>query len=483
MNLLTSIKNNKVVIYLVTRYITFGLQFVVYLLLANKLGPYYMGIWGYFLLLNGYFSVINLGMPNSITISLVHNKEDERQSLNYEKSSFAVVGAICLLIVVFAVVCGLSNNNVLHKEELGSLFYVACIVGILTQYTLIFTSIARVKGHLMSIAFSLTITVVLMLLAVMFFSGEKLLHFLGGAFLIGNVLSIVVYVGRKNISFKGSVSREAIRVLIGQGLFLFIYNLCFQFIHISTRTLVGNNYEVEQFGFFSFAYTVAHSVILLLEAVAALIFPKVVDKFSSKKPDVVKKTIEDLRVVYISTTHLLMYFAISLIPLLLIFMPKYQQSLQCVNFMALTLLLYTNSYGYNTYLMSNHKEKLIARNAAIVLLINISLGLLLIKAVGVSYQYVLVPTMLSYFVYSVLCVFYGNKLLGIKPPLLKLLGEIFHIRIVIPFICAIIVSVINDVRLSLLPLFLFILLNIPVLKDIIKHAIVMIKNPRITDVK
>lgn len=465
-----------------TRYITFGIQFVVYLLLANKLGPYYMGIWGYFLLLTSYFSVINLGLPNSITLSLVHSKNDTKQRLSFEKSAYVIIGGLCLLIALFAGVSSLTNQNILHKDELGTLFYVACFVGILSQYTNIFTSVARVRGHLLSIAFSLTITVVLMLVAVILFSGETLLWFLGGAFILGYVLSIVVYVLKRNVSFGGHASRDAVKELLTQGVFLFLYSFCFQFIFISTRTLVGNFYLVEQFGYFSFAYTAAHSVILLLEAIANLIFPKLVDKFSNKDPVVIRNTIHSLRVGYISTTHLLMYCSMTLMPLLLLFMPKYQESLPCINLMALTLLLYTNSYGYNTFLMSNHRERLIARNAGVVLFLNVVIGLCIIYFLHVPYHYVLFSTMLSYFSYSALCVFYGCKMLDTKISFSCMISELFPLRLFVPFSVALIVTIINKYFLLPIVLLTFVACNIPVLKEILHLASAMVRNPKITDI-
>ena len=38
---------NKVFVYLFTRYFTYGLQFIMSLIIAVRLGPYYLGIYGY----------------------------------------------------------------------------------------------------------------------------------------------------------------------------------------------------------------------------------------------------------------------------------------------------------------------------------------------------------------------------------------------------------------------------------------------------
>ena len=49
-------------LYMLTRYVTYGMSFFVSMYAANRLGPYYYGVWGYLMLLLNYFNLINFGI-------------------------------------------------------------------------------------------------------------------------------------------------------------------------------------------------------------------------------------------------------------------------------------------------------------------------------------------------------------------------------------------------------------------------------------
>ena len=44
----TLILKNKVMLYMLTRYVTYGMSFFVSMYAANRLGPYYYGVLGIF---------------------------------------------------------------------------------------------------------------------------------------------------------------------------------------------------------------------------------------------------------------------------------------------------------------------------------------------------------------------------------------------------------------------------------------------------
>ena len=74
-----AIFTNKIIIYLLSRYGTYGLQFLVSLSIAAKLGPYYLGIYGFINLIVSYFGQINFGIPHSLNVLLVHHKSDNKK--------------------------------------------------------------------------------------------------------------------------------------------------------------------------------------------------------------------------------------------------------------------------------------------------------------------------------------------------------------------------------------------------------------------
>lgn len=116
-------------------------------------------------------------------------------------------------------------------------------------------------------------------------------------------------------------------------------------------------YTVEEFGYFTFAFTLANAVLLLLEAFSFVILPKVIDRLTSADPQEIKQVIHKLRVNYISLAHGCIYLALLFFPVLLHFVPKYSSTLTGLQLMALAIMLNTNSFGYGSYLMAQNKEK------------------------------------------------------------------------------------------------------------------------------
>ena len=84
-----------------------------------------------------------------------------------------------------------------------------------------------------------------------------------------------------------------------------------------------------------------------------------------------------------------MYVAMIGFPILLYVLPKYAEALRTINLTALATILYANSFGYSSLLMAKNKEKVIARNSLISLILNVILAFVLIKIFYVGYEYVI----------------------------------------------------------------------------------------------
>ena len=160
-------------------------------------------------------------------------------------------------------------------------------------------------------------------------------------------------------------------------------------IIVSTKTIIGIYYTVEEFGYFTFSYTLAHAALLLLTAFSSLITPKLIDKFHSNDYVQIHSTVRLLRVNYVYLSHGLMYIAMIGFPILLYVLPKYAGALRTINLTALATILYANSFGYSSLLMAQNKEKLIAKNSLISLILNVVLAFVLIKIFHVGYEYVI----------------------------------------------------------------------------------------------
>lgn len=484
--LLTYLKNiigNKVVIYLVTRYFIYFLSFISSLVIANKLGPYYMGIWGFILLILRYFHLIDFGIGNSMTVILVKNKKEQRTQAEYEVTAMILLGLMSLCIVIISIYNYCHGISWVEKYDLGALFYVVMGIAIMQYYNDYFLKVYRAKGKIFEFTFYQSILQILTFIVIFFVKGERLIILLTLALLFGHTLSLLLFALGKGIHFYGKPSIIKGKTIINKGLFLFVYNFSFYMIIVSTKTLIGAYYSIEEFGYFTFSYTIAHAALLLLTAFSSLITPKLIDKFNTEDINEIDRTVRLIRIDYVYLSHGLMYAAMMLFPILLLLMPKYAVTIQVLNLTALATVLYTNSFGYTSFLMSKNKEKILAKNSFFSLIINVLLIYVLILVFKVTYTYVVIGTLLSYFAFAYFTVYSGKKELSQPTDCISILRECFPIGILVPFVGAIGITLLNISYLMFIPFILFITLNMKEIKEIFLSLKKIIFKPQIVDVK
>jgi O-antigen/teichoic acid export membrane protein len=468
-NLLSKVRlvfSNKVMLYLFTRYFTYFIQFVTSILIAVKLGPYYFGIWGFILLLINYFQITNFGISNSINILMVQHRSDENHVKNFVVTSVALVGILAIVIGMFAGYYFFFGISLLYKYNIGMLLFLICIIAICIHYNNLFQIIYRVKNRLFEVAFYQSVVPLLIFIALFLSRDRMLLIVLLIAYLLGNGLSILIFIKGKQIPWGGKSNLSDAGIILKKGFYLFIYNICFYLIIVSTRTVVSVFYTVEDFGYFTFSFTLAHAVLLFLDALTFIIFPKIIDKLNSQDKQSINDTLKMLRINYVSISHGLVYVAIVLFPVFVYFLPKYQSTVLAFNLIALTVALNTNFFGYTSFLMAQNQEKTIAKVSVIGLILNITIALCLVYLFHVKYMYVVLATLISYWIYSYICVFYANRILEQKTTFLKVMKEGFPLHLMIPYIIALIFVIANINLLLFIPLVFYLIFNLRYLMEI-----------------
>ncbi len=465
--LIKKILTNKVFFYLATRYFTYAIQFTISFFVAAKLEPYYFGIWSFVLLLLNYYSLINFGISNSVNVLLVQYKEDTHKTDNIIKTSLFLVGGVCALIVLFTVYYYGIGVAFFDKYSLKPFLYLISIIGILTHYNNLLSTIVRVKNDIFKVAFFQSIIPLLCFIALFLAKESTLMFLLLFAYIIGNIASIILFVTDKRISYQGRCNREDAKLILNKGAFLFIYNLAFYLIIISTKTIISFYFSVEEYGLFAFSYTLANTVLLLLNAFSFIIFPKLIDKLSSKNINEIQCNIDLIRNNYITLAHGLLYCVIALYPLFLLLLPKYAGTIPLFHFIALTTLMSVNSFGFSTYLLAQNKEKLMSILAFGALLTNIVGVLLMVLVMKKSYEYAILATLLTYCIYTLLTVYFGKRILSKRVLIKDLLSDFLPWNLFLPFLFSLSIAIIGNysVALNIFCAVLFLLLN---LKEITK---------------
>ena len=473
---LSQIVRNKVIFYLASRYITYAVQFITSLVIAVELGPYYMGIWGFILLLLQYFQQIHFGIANSFNVLYVHHRDSEQECNNYIGNSLILVSYLALIVVCFYlyyVFFGVSSFEKYHADK-----YVVwvCLIAIMQYFVQFFINLFRVKNELNRVTFCQSIIVFLNFVCVFFFRGEDLIQWLVAGYVVGNMLCILLAFTSgsvpelKDFQINSSYQKEILK----KGLFLFLYNSCFYFIIISIRTIISGNYSVEEFGMFTFSFSLAHAILLLLEALSFIIFPKVIGKLSSPNKEEVLSTIRLLRTVYITSAHFLIYIALIFFPFLLWFFPKYDGALTALNLIALTILMNTNCYGYLELLISKNCERLSALLSAFALAINIAISFLLVFVVKCSFAYVILATMVTYLLFSASAMIFARRQIGLGMSW----TEWFPVRLSLPYFVALVISISQQTSFLFIPLLLFLIMNWKQVLEIKNASFLLLKSPQ-----
>lgn len=475
--------HNQVLWYALSRYLISGISFITSLIIAVKLGSYLLGIYGFFLLMRNYFKITNLGIPDSTTILMIQHKSEREEIGNYERNAVALTSFLSIAIILFGLAHYFFNFDFIAKYEMTWEFYLLCAIAIFTLFNDLFFKIYRVEGRIVELIFYQSIIQVLCFIASLIFEGRLLINVLISCYLVGNVSSIIIFALKGYLNLSGVVSIRYIKEIFNKGLFLFLFNFLFYLIFMTTRTAVSAYYEVEEFGMFTFAYTLSNGVILLIDAIAALLIPKLIDRFNTDNKSAINETIHLLKINYTYAAYGLAWVLIIAFTILLLFLKSYYDAFDIVIYMSLTVVLQTHSFPFSTLLMAKNKERQVALCAALSLVVNIIMIGVIVYVLKLPYQYVIVATWLSYFLYTYLCIYYCRKLLSKEDSFFSILKESFPIGLLLPVISGIIIAIVNARALVFIPLLLYVVLNFKIFVTLYNSVLLLIRNPKIIDIK
>jgi O-antigen/teichoic acid export membrane protein len=355
------------------------------------------------------------------------------------------------------------------------------LIAIMQYFNMLFINIFRIKNMINAVTFNQSIIVLLNFACIFFFQKETLIMMLVCGYVLGNLLCIVLALYDKIIppykqwQLHINIQKEILK----KGMYLFLYNSCFYFIIISIRTIVSIYYSVEQFGMFTFSFTLGHAIMLLLDAFSFIIFPKIIDKLSSPNIAQIKDTLTKLRTYYISLAHLLIFTALPLFPLLLHFFPKYQEGLLALNLIALTIVMNAYNFGYTSLLIARNKEKWSAVISFCALVINCLLGITMVKIFHVDFSYVILATMITYLLFSFATIVAGRKLLNLHGGIWRDERKII-INLGCPLLLALAFSIVNETFIWT-PLALYLVLNYKDVKTIKNMVTRIVKSPNVVN--
>jgi len=477
------IKPNRVIYFVVSRYLTYGIQFLNSLLFAIYLGSYFLGVWGFFNLVIQYFLKIDFGIANSFQAIASVKKSDEKYVVSIFDSSLVLVGLLSTFVALIFFINYFFGLNIGAKYHFGEISILACLSIITNYFINLYSGLFRVFGTVFEIAFSQSCFPVLGLVLILVYHGANLIIWLTSVYFLASLISLVVFIIRSPIRLKFSFDLKLAKAIQRKGFYLFLYNAAFYLIVISTRTFISANYNVREFGYFTFAFSLSNVVLLLLQSFSFLIYPKLLNRLAHSSNENAGNLIERVKSEYVLVSHFLVHTVILVFPLFLIFFPDYSKSLATFGLCSLSIVLYTNCFGFQGLLVAKNREKKIASFSICALLLNIILSYFLTAVIDINFAFAIISTAISYLVLIFLITRDGRKLLGLSVSITDLIKSTFPIRLLIPYIISFvfIMSGANSYYF-LIPFVSFIILNFRGLLNLKKSFNEIMTNKKIINI-
>ena len=174
-NISKKIFSNKAILYVISRYATYIIQFINSLFIAIYLGPFYLGIWGFINLVIGYISQLNFGISNSVNVIISVNKQDNAYVQKIVGNGLSMIMGLSFLVMLFFLISNATNLHIGDRYHFNDYIVPVCIIAVLTHLNNYFATIFRVYGKIFAIALNQSLYPVLVLFIIPFFRGESLL--------------------------------------------------------------------------------------------------------------------------------------------------------------------------------------------------------------------------------------------------------------------------------------------------------------------
>ena len=467
---------NKNIRFIIFRYVIYTVQFGNSLFIAKNLGPFFMGEWGFMMLVIQYLTQINFGIPYALNVQLAtyEGKNDKLQS-EYVGNSLIFTFIHSAFIGVLAFACLYTNVPIFKKYEFYSYIFLVVSNGIIQNLDTLFINIFRIKNSLNSIIFYQAIMPVINLIACFFWKGKELLFALILSQILCYFLSFIVFLYYSPIKIKLILKISAQSVLIRTGMALLLFNASFYFIMIITRTFVSYFFSVKDLGYFSFALSFAQASFLALDTISFLIFPKLINRLKYQEGAELFKKIDYVRSNYNLIAFLVIFFTILVFPVILIILPDYVSSFKPFALISISLAVLSGNFGISTLFISGGKEFLLSRIALSAFIINFFFVWIISSKSSIYYMLCIAP-LITYIVYSCLLGYYYNKVF-LKQQSIRGFFVNFDGKLILPALLLATAIMLNNITMQIFAYLLVLLLNFKRIKGLLPIFKNLVNNP------
>ena len=456
---------SKVIIYVFNRYLAYGIQFLNAILFAKLFGTFYLGVYGFIMMLIQYSGYLNFGVNYALNFHL--STEIKTQEYSYWRNSLTLMIIVAFLLLIFCLICLFFNISLFSKYNFSNYIIAFTVISIFQLFNQLYVNLYRTYGMLRNINVFQTIVPLFQLFGTIFLSGEYLLMYVLWSMAISGFISFILFVKDSPFPFQLEFNSFFFKTIFKKGIHLLLYNMSYFLISLSGKTLVSGFYTVENMGQYAFATSLANGIMMVMGALSFVFFSKMINKLNkleSKREilDFIKKTTD----YYVNGSFLLIFSFFAMLPFLVYLLPEYGEAFVAFRYLLLGQLILANVFSYSTFLIAKQKEAKLTFNALITTVINVVFCSLLIYF---KYSYLLVglSTLICVFYYNVKTVYDCNSFMLQYKGGLDIIKNIYPLKFSVPFL-TLLLSVVFDYYFMIpLALVMYIYMNHGELKKII----------------
>ena len=356
---LKKIISNGKVVFILSKYATYAIYFIISLVIANKLGLFYFGIYGFLKLIIQYFTYSNLGVNYSslVIMSEDANKDITKNSSILTSSIIITFFSLTFFYLIFVAICNLYDIEFYNRFNIGQyVFYIFFIV-LIKQINQLYINIYRVYDRLKIINWAYIIPCIGEFIILFTGNGKRLLDNIMWAMVFSNGIVFIIFLVDAKFSISNNIDIKATKKLVRRGIMLLLYNISFYFIVLAAKSYISSEFQIEDFAQYSFSYNISDAVMLLNSSVSFFIYPNLINKLSSSNStDNSLLLMREMQQYYMIAASLVIIIALIASHFLQLIVPDYVKSEYILQILLLSQLLVANSFIMTTFLVQQKKE-------------------------------------------------------------------------------------------------------------------------------
>jgi O-antigen/teichoic acid export membrane protein len=344
---LVSSFGRKELFFTIGRYIVYALQITKGFALAYFLGPFFLGIYGYFMLYQQYLVYSNLGVQYALNAELsISANSSEKVKDDIANSAFTLTGFICGVLIIAAVIVYVCRINIFPYENSYKYVVPLVLLACMGHFQEVFINIFRINKNLSPIIYSEFFIALITLAIIPFFTKIELINAVLGSWVGALAIAMAVYLVlyKKKIRYNTVFLKPLFQAGVPLLLFIFSYNL----MGLIIRTLIGMFYGTDVMGYFSFANSLTTAIMLSFNSITWLMYPAVISKLGD--PELKGLELQNYLVSFSRKLSLIVFgiicLAIMVMPLLFMFLPKYLPVKGALTILLLNQVVFNAGFGF-----------------------------------------------------------------------------------------------------------------------------------------